>query len=154
VGKDSRLTKKTKICSLLAKRTQLEFNVFNGSRVYVKDFVVPSKCKWCSESPTKKRKPPAVRPPLQAGKTKKVAAKQSSSSYISSESVDTNEATNAMEYQETVTEEQRQGTQVSTENGLPKELERKLLILEKELRETKAQITTLEKENDILVEKL
>jgi len=45
-------------------------------------------------------------------------------------------------YQETVTEEQRQDTQVSTENGLPKELERKLLILEKELRETKAQITT------------
>ena len=85
----------------------------------------------------KKRKPPAARPPLQAGKTKKAAAKQSSSSYISSESVDTNEATNAMEYEETVTEEQRQDTQISKENGLPKELGRKLLILEKELREIK-----------------
>jgi len=54
VGKDFRLTKKTKICCLQAKRTQHEFNVFNGSRVYVKDSVGPSKFKWCPESPKKK----------------------------------------------------------------------------------------------------
>ena len=39
VGKDFRLTKETKICSLQAKRTQLEFNVFSGSRVNVKRIV-------------------------------------------------------------------------------------------------------------------
>ena len=91
---------------------------------------------------TEKKKTPVVRLPSQAGKTKKAAAKQSSSSYISSESVDTNEATNAMEYEETVTEEQRQDTQPIKRKRFAK-LGRKLLILEKELRETKTQILEL-----------
>ena len=70
--------------------------------------------------------------------------------------MDTNEAANSLEYKETVTKEQRQDTQVenSKENGLLKELERKLLILEKEFLKTKTRITMLEKENAILVEKL
>jgi len=65
--------------------------------------------------------------------------------------VDTNEAANTLEYKATVTKEQRQDTQVekSNENGLPKELGQKRLILEKELLETKTRITTLEKENAI-----
>ena len=102
------------------------------------------------ESP-KKRKPPTARLPLQAGKTKKAASEQSSSSCILSDSVDTKEAANTLEYKETVTKEQRQDTQVekSNENGLRKELEQKRLILEKEPLETKTRITTLEKENAI-----
>ena len=65
--------------------------------------------------------------------------------------MDTNEAANTLEYKATVTKEQRQDTQVekSNENGLPKELGQKRLILEKELLETKTRITTLEKENAI-----
>ena len=68
-GKYFRLTKKTKVCSRHFRPRDLRKS-FNG-RVYVKENVLPSKFKWCPESP-RKRKAPAARLPSQAtAKTKK-----------------------------------------------------------------------------------
>ena len=62
-GKDFRVTEKSKVCSRHFRSSDLKKSL-NG-RVYVKDNVVPSRFKWCPESP-QKRKAPAVWFRLQA----------------------------------------------------------------------------------------
>ena len=74
-GKDFRVKEKTKVSSRHFRSSDLKKSL-NG-RVYVKDSVVPSRFKWCQESP-RKRKAPAVRFPSQAA-TKTKTTKPSTS---------------------------------------------------------------------------
>ena len=86
VGKDFRVTEKTKVCSRHFRSSDLKKSL-NG-RIYVKDNVVPSRFKWCPESP-QKRKAPATRFPLQA--TTKTKPSTSSAACSSLDSINKSE---------------------------------------------------------------
>lgn len=104
--------------------------------MYVKDNVVPSKFKWCPDSP-KKRKAPLARLPVEP--TKK--AKPSTSTFLLPETskADTDEERHIPEDEK------------FKERTLPEELERKLSSIERELQEANARIIKLENENSVLL---
>ena len=149
VGKDFRVTEKTKVCSRHFRSSDL-IKSLNG-RVYVKDNMVPSRFKWCPESP-RKRKAPAVRYPLQATtKTKPSNSTATCSSLDSMNESETVQNANAYELQQDAEDAMTEKLQ---ENMLSEDLKQKLLNKERELLDAVNRIIALENENTLVREKL
>ena len=148
VGKDFRVTEKTKVCSQHFRSSDLKKSL-NG-RVYVKDNVVPSRFKWCPESP-QKRKAPAARFPLQATtKTKPSTSSAACSSLDSMNKSETGEA-NAYKLEQDAEDVM---TEKLEEKKLSEDLKQKLLNTERELLDAENGIIALQNENTLLREKL
>ena len=150
VGKDFRVTEKTKVCSRHFRSSDLKKSL-NGS-IYVKDNMVPSRFKWCPESP-QKRKAPATRFPLQA--TTKTKPSTSSAACSSLDSMNKSETgvqeANAYKLEQDAEDAM---TEKLGEKMLSEDLKQKLLNKEKELLDAENQIIALENENTLLREKL
>ena len=150
VGKDFRVTEKTKVCSRHFRSSDLKKSL-NG-RIYVKDNVVPSRFKWCPESP-QKRKAPAARFPLQA--TKKTKPSTSSAACSSLDSMNKSETgvqeANAYKLEQDAEDAM---TEKLEEKMLSEDLKQKLLNKERELLDAENRIIALENENTLLREKL
>lgn len=150
VGKDFRVTEKTKVCSQHFQSSDLRKSL-NG-RIYVEDNVVPSRFKWCPES-QQKRKAPAARFPLQA--TTKTKPSTSSAACSSLDSINISEAgiqeANACKLEQDAEDAM---TEKLEEKMLSEDLKQKLLNKERELLDAENRIIALENENTLLREKL
>lgn len=151
-GKDFRVTEKTKVCSRHFRSSDLKKSL-NG-RVYVKDNVVPSRFKWCPESP-RKRKAPAIRFPLQA--TTKTTTTKSSTSDVTCSSLDSvNESETVQKASADELEQDAEDAMIEKleEKMLSEDLKQKLLSRERKILEAENRIIELENENTLLREKL
>ena len=113
-GKDFRVTETTKVCSRHFRSSDLKKSLHG--RVYVKDNVVPSRFKWCPESP-RKRKTPAVRFPSIKATTKT----KPSTSTATCSSLD------SMNESETVQKENAYKLEQDAEDAMSENLEEKML---------------------------
>ena len=150
VGKDFRVTEKTKVCSRHFWSSDLKKSL-NG-RIHVKDNVVPSRFKWCPES-QQKRKAPAARFPLQATtKTKPSTSFAACSSLDSMNKSETGvQEANAYKLEQDAEDAM---TEKLEEKMLSEDLKQKLLNKERELLDAENRIIALENENTLLREKL
>ena len=146
-GKDFRVTEKTKVCSRHFRSSDLKKSL-NG-RVYVKDNVVPSRFKWCPESP-RKRKAPAVRFRLQATTKAKPSTSTASSSLHSMNESEAVQKANAYKLEQDTEDAMNEELD---EKKLSEDLKQKLLNRERELLDAENRIIALENENTLLREK-
>ena len=147
-GKDFRVTEKTKVCSRHFRSSDLK-KLLNG-RIYVKDNVVPSRFKWCPESP-RKRKAPAVQFRLQAmTKAKPSTSTATCSSLHSMNESETVQKANACKLEQDTEDAMNEELD---EKMLSEDLKQKLLNRERELLDAENRIFALENENTLLPEK-
>ena len=149
VGKDFRVTEKTKVCSRHFRSSDLKKSL-NG-RVYVKDNVVPSRFKWCPESP-RKRKAPAARFPLKA--TTKTKPSTSTSTCSSLDSVNESETVQKANVYKPEQDAEDAMTEKLEEKMLSEDLKQKLLNKERELLDAENRVIALENENTLLREEI
>ena len=113
--------------------------------------MVPSRFKWCPESP-RKRKAPEVQFPLQStSKTKSSTSVATCSSFIDS----MNESETVQKAYTDELEQDAEDVMIETlqENMLSEDLKQKLLSRERKLLEAENRIIALENENTLLREK-
>lgn len=150
VGKDFRVTEKTKVCSRHFRSSDLKKSL-NG-RIYVKDNVVPSRFKWCPESP-QKRKAPAARFPLQATTKRKPSTSSAACSSLDSMNKSETGVQEANAYKLEQDAEDAM-TEKLEEKMLSEDLKQKPLTKERGLLDAENRIIALENENTLLREKL